>query len=50
MGIRKQKDKFVARITVNKKPITIGSFNSLNDAANAYKNKRIEFYGNFSGY
>ena len=50
MGIRKNKNKFVARISCNKKHITIGSFEKLEDAVKAYKEKRIELYGKFSGY
>lgn len=50
MGIRTNNNKFVARISHNKKQITIGTFDNLNDAKKAYMEKRIELYGNFSGY
>lgn len=50
MGIRKQGNKYVARISYNKKQITIGSFDDIKTANAAYENKRIELYGNFCGY
>ncbi len=50
MGIRFQSNKFIARISHNKNQIHIGSFEKLNDAVNAYKQKRIELYGQYSGY
>ena len=50
MGIRFQSNKFIARISHNKHQIHIGSFNKLDDAVNAYKQKRIELYGQYSGY
>jgi hypothetical protein len=50
MGIRQQNKKFVARISHNNKPIYLGTFANLEDAVNIYKQKRIELYGQFSGY
>jgi len=50
MGIKKNKNRFVARISYNKKPINIGSFKTLEEAHQAYKLKRIELYGEYSGY
>lgn len=50
MGIRKNGNKFVARISHNKKQITIGTFENLIEASNVYKEKRIELYGQYSGY
>lgn len=50
MGIRKQCNKYIARISYNKKQIIIGSFDDIETANAAYKNKRIELYGNFCGY
>jgi len=50
MGIRFQSNKFIARIVHNKKYLHLGSFENLDDAVNVYKQKRIELYGQFSGY
>jgi len=50
MGIRKNGNKFVARIAHNKNQITIGSFETLEEAHSAYKQKRIELYGQYSSY
>ena len=50
MGIRKQNNKFIARINYKNQYLHLGSFENLNDAVNIYKQKRIELYGQFSGY
>ena len=50
MGIRKVKDRYVSRISVNKKHIHIGTFVNLNEALESYKNARIKYYGEFNGY
>lgn len=50
MGIRFQSNKYVARISCNKKSITIGKFDKLEDAHLAYINKRKELFGEYCGY
>ena len=50
MGIRKNHNKYVARIAVNKKQITIGSFNTVEEAEKQYINYRKKYYGEYSGY
>lgn len=49
MGVRTNGNKYVARISHNKKQITIGTFNNLQDAHQAYLMKRNELYGQYSG-
>jgi hypothetical protein len=50
MGIRQTKTGYVARIAFKKKTIHLGVFLTVEDAEKAYKQKRIELYGRFSGY
>tara|TARA_R110000868_G_C10500834_1_gene731152 strand:- start:55 stop:564 length:510 start_codon:yes stop_codon:yes gene_type:complete len=49
MGVRHSIYKtFVARITVNKKQIYLGSFKSPDEAANEYKSARATYFGEFA--
>ena len=43
----KQHKKWYARITVNKKRINVGLFESLDEAAKAISNARIEYHGEY---
>lgn len=43
-GVRKHGKKWQARITVNKKEITLGSFTDLNDAVNARQEAEKKYY------
>lgn len=43
-GIKKIKNKFMARITINYKEIYLGSFNTKDDAYNAFKSAYILYY------
>ncbi|MGA7781138.1 MAG: HNH endonuclease [Paraburkholderia sp.] len=50
MGVRQLPNgKFQARITCNKKPVSIGVFESVDEALVAYKQKRKEVFHAFSG-
>ena len=40
-------NKWVARISVNKERITIGTFDNINDAIIARKNAEKKYYGEF---
>lgn len=48
MGVRTQNGKYVARIAVNKKQITIGTFLTQEAAAAAYQSAREKYYGEFA--
>lgn len=49
MGVRTTKSgRFNARIKHNGKPITIGTYNTVDEAATAYQKKRGELYGEFA--
>lgn len=47
-GVRKKKDKFEARIRVNKKLIYLGTYKNVEDAVNAYKNASIKYFNEFA--
>ena len=47
-GIRFYQGKYRARITLNKKLIHVGSFNTLEEAKLAYKEAAIELHGEFA--
>lgn len=44
---RPERSKWIARIHLGKKYIYIGTFNNLQDAANAWNNKAKELYGEY---
>ena len=46
-GIRKENNKWVATITINKKSIRLGLFEKLNDAINARKSAEDKLFGEF---
>jgi hypothetical protein len=49
MGVRVAKSgRFVARISVNKRHVTIGTFNSPLAASDAYLKARVEHFGEFA--
>jgi hypothetical protein len=51
MGVRiAQSGRFVSRIGYKSKLITIGTFNTVDEAHASYIQKRKELYGEFSGY
>lgn len=47
-GVRRNRDRFVARISFNKELITIGSFSTAQEASDAYFDKARELYGIFA--
>lgn len=47
-GVRKNGNKFTARIRVNRKLITLGTFADPGDAASAYLSAAKNFYGEFA--
>ena len=48
IGVSKDKNKWTARIKLNKKQIHIGNFETESEAAKAYDKKAIEIYGEFA--
>lgn len=48
MGVREQRGKYAARIAVNKRQITIGTFLTQEEASAAYRNAREKYYGEFA--
>jgi hypothetical protein len=48
MGVRFQFGRFRARITVNKQQISLGAFDTPDEAANAYQAARREYFGEFA--
>lgn len=50
MGVRTLGDRFAARISINKKHLFLGVFDTPELAADVYIAKRKELYGEFSGY
>jgi hypothetical protein len=44
----KEKDKFIARITKDKKVFRLGSFNTVEEAARVYDNYAIKLHGEFA--
>lgn len=47
-GVRATRNRFTARISHNKQLITIGTFNTVEEATSAYFEKAREFYGTFA--
>ena len=47
-GVRRNGKKYAARISVNKKQITIGTFDTPEQASKAYFERAIQLYGNFA--
>lgn len=49
MGVRaREGGKYQARIQINKKPVSVGVFNTPEEASNAYIEKRMELFGEFA--
>ena len=47
VGVRKEKDKWLASITVNKENIRLGLYENFDDAVNARKEAEIKLFGEF---
>jgi hypothetical protein len=47
-GVKKSKNKYKARITINNKTIDLGSFQNLKDASKAYDEAAIKYFGKFA--
>ncbi len=48
MGVRASGNRFVARIAVNKKMLSLGGYASIEAAAHAYQSARKQHYGEFA--
>ena len=50
MGVRSAGERFASRISINKKHLFLGMFDTPELAAEVYISKRKELYGEYSGY
>lgn len=48
MGVKKQGERYLARITVNKKSICLGTYSSPEEAHNEYMKARREYFGEYN--
>lgn len=46
----KSKNKWSAKISINKKTLNLGRFDDIEDAAEAYKQASLKYHGNFSPF